>query len=175
MSDINFVSKDAGMKTSILRVRKLVISITTAGLVIYIVGVAGVFGWWWWVSNSQERTTQEVEEYTRQITAFSEADVVARRLSSRAKAVTDFLGARGEASSAAQILVGREEVSVIGWDYVLGGIQRVEVTGASPAKINEFTDYLEENYGQVQIEEIVWHPDRGWIGKVLVSERKTRT
>ncbi len=172
MTTINFVSKDEANQAQLLRVRRLVVGITTGILVVYLVGVAGLLGWWWYWNGKQKRTSGEVDDLTVMVTQYSEAEITARKLALRAEDVNNFLRSRGEASESASILTGDVAGAVVGWDYASEGQQRVEVSGATPADLQSHALYLQDKYNTVQPQEINWRTDQGWRGSFLVSGRK---
>lgn len=172
MTTINFIAKEENRGIKISGARKLITTITTVVLAVYIIGVAGFLGWWWLTTGSVKKTSSDIERYAREIAGYSDAEVLVNRAYSRAKAINDFLEQRGNSATVAGILVGRTNVTIAAWDYLATGVQTVEVAAATPAEIKEFTDYLDGYYDKVAVEEILWSKDGGWSGKFNLSARK---
>jgi len=169
---INFISKDEESEKQILHVRHLVMMITTVALAVYIVAVAGVYGWWWYQSSQKVHTSSEIDNIISQIKNYSDAEVVARRLAARTNDVANFINQRGNASDAAQLLVQAENVEVTGWMYVPEGNQQIKIKTEGPGQIFAFSQYLKEKYDFVQPDEIGWSVSDGWYGRFLASSRK---
>lgn len=172
MTTINFVPKDDRDKTWILKIRHMVVVATTAVLGVYLIGVAGLFGWWWYKSSREKKVSARIEELVMQIGSLSGEEAAARRLNDRTVAIQDFLKNRGQASEAARILNEAENAEVTGWVYNAGGGQSVRVKAEGPGQVFEFGRYLETRYGVVQVDEAGWTVKDGWYGQFLASGMK---
>lgn len=170
MTEINFVPKREVDKTKLLKVRHWVLAVTTVILVVYLVGIAGLFGMWFYQTSSTKKTSSEVDALLLQIRQYSEIETTARRLQARMEEVNKFLDGRGEASKSASILVDAQDVEVVDWQYAAGGGQVVKVKAEGPAQIFAFYVYSQEKYSQVQPDEVGWSVLDGWYGRFLLSQ-----
>jgi hypothetical protein len=168
---INLLEKKTQDNAKLKGVRGKVVSVTTLVLVVYIVIAAGLFGWEWWLKNQREKTLADLNDVTQQVESMSDGEVLVRKIDSRAKAIKTFLDTRGDVPKATEDITA-DYISVTGWDYSQGGIQRVQISAGEPEIIANFTNGLTARYGSVGYDLINWKPDTGWtavisLGRVL--------
>jgi hypothetical protein len=168
---INLISKDEKRAQVVSNIRRLVITITSLILLIYVVVVAGVLGWSVLWTAKEKKASSEVDSLTAQIVSYKEAEVVVRKLEARAVLVEDFLKSRGDASDAAYVIID-EGFPILRWDYAAGGAQSVKVEATSAAALQFYAEYLQQHYNQVQPSRVEWTKDQGWSGAFLLSGRK---
>ena len=170
MNTINFISSEDKGREQLHSIRKMVVAGTTAVLVIYLIGVAGVFGWWWYKAVQQKKTYANIDSYLTQIKDYANAEAVIGKLNARVNKVGEFLTNRGHASESAFILALAPDVTVTRWDYAVSGTQTVQVKVDGPPEMLAFTKYLAEKYTLVQPDEVGWSVlVGGWYFRVIIS------
>jgi hypothetical protein len=172
MTTINFVPKQEVDKTQLLRVRRMVMMITTGLLAVYLIGCAGIVGWWWYKKTLERQTSSRIDAYLIEMRNYFDKEVLVRKLDARATAVMDFINNRGQASAAANILVQAKDVEVTGWKYEASGEQQIRVKAEGPGQLFVFARYLGDKYDAVQPDEVGWNVTEGWYGRFLVSKMK---
>jgi hypothetical protein len=165
---INLLEKKTQENAKMKGVRGKVMSITTLVLVVYLVVAAGLFGWEWWLKNQREKTLADLNDVTQQVDSMSDGEVLVRRIDSRAKAIKTFLDTRGDVPQAADKITA-DYITVSGWDYGQGGIQRVQISAGEPEIIANFTNGLTANYGSVGYDLVSWKPDTGWTAVITLG------
>jgi hypothetical protein len=168
---INLVVKENKSPEVIARIKRIVITITSLILVIYIVVAGGMTGWTTWVSMRQKQTSAESTALTQQVSSMFDTEVAVRNLADRANMVEDYLKSRGNASEAANLVI-KDGFKVIAWEYAANMAETVGVSATSTAQLKEYADYMESNYNKVQTSKIEWTPENGWTGTFIIFERK---
>lgn len=168
---INFVSKDEKTQQKVSLIRRMVVTICSTILVVYLVVVAGVLGWALLWRSKENRATSEIEEYTQKVLSLKEAEAIVRKLESRAMMVDNFLSSRGNASGAAYG-IENELFKIVQWDYALGSNHTVKVEATTAAALNDYEKYLAKNFLVVQTSKIEFLKGQRWVGTFVLSPAK---
>ena len=168
---INFVTRDEKKAASLLRIKRVVVAWTSLILGVYIVGVAGLVGWNTLWSSKEKKASTEEESLRMQITQYSENEVLAARLQDRAKEITGFISTRKNISDTSSLLV-KEGYEIFKWEYSLDGVQRVTVIASDSAAMKSYEAHVSGYYDLVQVEKIYYDKELGWVGALLLKNKK---
>jgi len=172
MTTINLAIRKHEEAQVLVKIRRVVKSVTTVCLVVYIVSMAGVTGWWWYTNARTASAGAELEDLLAQVTAKSEAEAVVRRLIVRAGSVQTFLDSRVEVGGSAGRLAGAVLVPMI-WNYdSTKGVEGVVVNAAGVAQIDEFVADMAEDYANVRLESVKWSSEGAWVGTLSLGGKK---
>lgn len=170
---INFVSKDEKTQHKISSIRRVVVTICSTALIVYLVVTAGVLGWALLWRTKESKANSEIEEYTQKVLEFRETEAVVRKLESRANLVEKFLNTRGDASGAAYG-VRNELFKIVQWDYTSGSNQTVMVEATSAGALDNYEKYLESRFSVVQTSEVEYLKGQSWMGTFVLSSAKRK-
>lgn len=168
---INFISTDTKKIQALAKLRRVVMTVTSGILGIYILIAAGFLGWSAWITFQASRTTTDHGQVLSELNLLRENEVVARALGERAKKIEDFLVSRGDASDEAFTAI-KENFKMMSWDYIAGASSVVRVAATDPATLKTYQDYMEENYTVVQTSKVEWKADEGWTLTLTLTGRK---
>lgn len=162
---INFAVKAAPAETEEDKIRKLVVPISTAVLVIYLVVVAGLMGWKWYWSDKEEADQSSLQEIATQVEQKSKTEILMRKLAARSQSTADYINSRASVYEAAQNLVD-DKIRVKSWNYTAMNTQVAELGAEDTSILKDFVDLLTKKYQNVQINQANWSPTDGWVNTV---------
>jgi hypothetical protein len=168
---INFVSRDEKKAASLIRLKRVVIAWTSLVLGVYIVAIAGLVGWNTLWSSKERKASTEEETLRAQIRQYSDNEVLAVRLIDRASEINNYITTRKDITNISSLLL-KEGYEIFKWEYALDGIQRVTVIASDSAALKAYENHVGNFYEQVQVEKIFYDRELGWVGALLLKNKK---
>jgi hypothetical protein len=168
---INFVVENNKNNENLDKIRKLVVTGTTAVLVVYLVTLAGFLGWGAYWSRRESKATASFVQKSAEVDKLAEQEVVIRKLSDRLDAINAFLDSRSNLTTLSATTVG-ENISVGGWTFEASGKVKVRALGQGVDEIKLFSDNMVQKFSAVSADSITWSPTDGWVGNISVKGLK---
>lgn len=166
---INFVVKEEKKNTELDRIRRLVMGVTTAILVMYIVAAAGMIGWKWYWEGKATADQKDLNGLTEQIVAKSTTEVLIRKLAARSKTTKNFLDSRLDVYQSAVNLSNNPLVTINKWNYESLTKQSADLAASSTAVLADISKQLSEKYTTAQINQTGWSKEFGWVTVVRLG------
>lgn len=165
---INFAVKEVAQDTKLDGIRRLVMGITTAILAVYVVAVAGFFGWRYYWDERDKNKLEDLGGISEQVAAMANTEVLVRKLDNRVKITSEFMKSRPDVYKAAKNL-DDPRVKVVSWTYAKETGQNAGLSGANVEILSEFSRELSGKYISAQINQSTWNKDIGWVSKVQLG------
>lgn len=159
---INFLQRDERDKKRADSIREIVVPITTALTVVYLIIFSGLLGWWWWWNSRQERVSAEYASLKGQVDSKQSAEVLARRMVDRITVVNEYINARVDIFEKSEFLNNRA-FTVTEYGMAREGYFFVEVAASESATVADLGEELARDYEDVMVKKMTWDPvERSW-------------
>lgn len=173
MSQINFLHKDEAEKKKAEAVRAMVLPITTAVMVIYLVTVSALLGWRWWWSSKQVRVSTEYATLKGQVDSKQQAEVLAKRMIDRVKIINTYLNSRKDIYGETEFLAD-QPYTVKQFGLAKEGYFFVEVTASESGIVTALEGDLKRLYSDVMVKSMGWNKkDNSWSVNYWYRNKKT--
>jgi len=160
MSTINFLQRDERDQKRAESLRLIVLPITTAVMVTYLVLVSALLGWWWWWSSKQERISAEYTTLKGQVDGKQQAEVLAKRMIDRVKVVNKYMNSRKDIYSQTEFLVD-QPFEVINFGLAKEDYFFVDISATESATVKALEGELKNRYENVTVKSMSWNVGSG--------------
>ncbi len=168
---INFIAHEKQRDENLIKLKKSVMTVSTACLVVYLVLATGLGGWWWLWTSRQKKSTARIEDLKVKIDQLAKNEDIYRQVAGRVDAATTYIANRDSASAAAAAVV-IENFTIEGWEFNAGGPYVVRVNTGSADEVQKYIEAVKTNFSRVQPLNINYTPTTGWTGEIQLSGRK---
>lgn len=167
---INFAGQEKAPDPRIAKLRKTVVTITTVGVVVYVVVLAGWIGWWWYTLGRDKQVSSDVSDLLNQTNALADREITVRQLSDRAQAVLTEVAV--PKMSDTLLKYQDPNVKIVGWDTSNALKPALSVSASSPAVLQDYATKIKQVTPGAFESLITWDSSEGWILQMVLGGKK---
>jgi hypothetical protein len=169
MSTLNLLPKKPAENAKIVKLRRIVYSFSTLALVINLVTVSAIGGWWFYLTGKSRVTAVQIQQLTSQVTALSQAEILARQIDSRSTIIKEVLTSRDNTPQMAGIIHDSAvDLAIEGWRYSPElGSNSITVLAVNSGSIETFAKNLAAKF-PVSLSNFAKDESNTWLATVKI-------
>lgn len=143
--------------------KRTAFTVSTVALVIYLVVLAGGFGWWWYLQSRGTKVSAQAVDLGQKIAKKSDVEAMALLVVGRSRFVETSLAGRGNLTKAAQSIDPVDStVSITGWERTVGGEEKISVAASSAQAIEVYAKQLGNAFDVVTLDRMSMEVGNVW-------------